>query len=41
MTKDKEKFFEILKNRDCGIFYNCTPANLALQVLKDYLLGED
>ena len=41
MTERKEKFFKILENRECGIFPSSTPPLLALEVLVEYLLGED
>ena len=38
---NKEKFFEILKDDTYGICHAPTDEKLALQVLVDYLLGED
>lgn len=38
---NKEKFFEILKDDTYGICPAPTDEKLALQVLVDYLLGED
>lgn len=41
MTENKKKFIEILKNNHYGIHPAPTDAQLALNVLCDYLLGED
>ena len=41
MNKNKEKFIEILRDNTYGIFPAPTSAELALEVICDYLLGED
>ena len=41
MSKNKEKFFEILKDDSYGICPAPTEAQLALYILCDYLLGEN
>ena len=38
---EKEKFFQILKDNTYGIFPAPTDAQLAVNVLCEYLLGED
>ena len=39
--KEKDKFFEILKNEKYGLYPASTNAQLALNTISEYVLGED
>lgn len=41
MTENKQKLFEIFENSDYGLMPAPMPAQFAINILCDYLLGED
>ena len=41
MTENKKKFLDIIESKKYGIMPDVISADLAIQVLSEYLLGED